>query len=194
MGRRSDEVEDILGDLTDLAQAEENVSIGDVVEATGGRGFAPFIMIPALLEITPIGGIPGVPTFLAVIIALVTVQMVMGRDHLWFPGFIENRSVNGDKLKSGAEKLVPAAKWLDTHFGHRLEWAADRGAMRLVAVVVLVLCLMVPPLELLPFASTLPMAAIAVLGAALLLRDGLVTIVGVVVAGSVLVAGIWLVL
>ena len=191
MGKRSDAVEDIMDRLSDLGQAQKRVSVADVVEATGDRGFGPFIMIPALLEMTPIGGIPGVPTFLSLTIAIVAVQMLWGQDHLWLPGFIENRKVSGRKLDEAARKLCPTAKWFDNHFGGRLEWAADRFAVRLTAVVVLILCCTVPPLEFIPFASTVPMFSIAILGAALILRDGWITITGIAFAVVGLGAGLW---
>jgi hypothetical protein len=44
------------------------------------------------------------------------------------------------------------------------------------------LCLTVPPLEFIPFASTAPMAAIAAFGLAMTLRDGLLMALGFVLS------------
>ncbi len=86
-------VEEVLGQLDDLTTKSGKVCISDVLDDFGGRSFGPFIMLPALLELTPVGGIPGVPTFLAALIALVAVQLLIGKEHIWMPGLLQNRAV-----------------------------------------------------------------------------------------------------
>lgn len=58
--------------------------------------------------------------------------------------------------------------------------------VRVAAAAILVLTLAIPPLELLPLATTAPMAAIAAFGMALLVKDGLLMIVAFVAAGAAL--------
>ena len=48
---------------------------------------------------------------------------------------------------------------------------------KVAAVMILLLCLTVPPLEFLPFASSAPMLAIAAFGLALTVRDGLLMLI-----------------
>ena len=175
---------DILDRLRDVANDEEQVPIGDVVEAMGARSFGPFIMIPAVLEITPVGGIPGVPTVLALFIALIAVQLLIGRDHVWMPQFVQRRAVGSKKLHKAVGKLKGMANFLDRHSKGRLEGLTKGTAIKLVAAVIIALCCTVPPLEFLPFASTIPMLAIAVLGLALTVRDGALLL------GSLLFAGL----
>ncbi len=129
-------------------------------------------MLPALLEITPIGGIPGLPTALALFIALIAIQLLVGRDHVWMPRFVQQRSVGSKKLHKSVRKLRGLANFLDHHSEGRLEGLTQGAAIRLVAAAVILLCCTVPPLEFLPFASSVPMLAIAVLGLALTVRDG----------------------
>lgn len=165
-------VTQVLGELDDLAATRDEVFIGDVLDDFGKRSFGPFIMLPALMEMTPIGGIPGVPTFLALIIALTAIQLLMGREHVWMPDFIQRRSVSGKKLHMAVGKMRGFADFLDRHSEGRLEALTEGFMPKLVAVVVLLLCCTVPPLELLPFASSIPMLANAILGLALTVRDG----------------------
>ena len=129
-------------------------------------------MIPALLEITPIGGIPGVPTALALIIALIAVQLLLSRDHVWMPDFVQQRAVGSNKLHKAVQKLRGVGGFLDRHSEGRLEGLTQGPAIKLVALTILALCCTVPPLEFVPFASSIPMLAIAVLGLALTVRDG----------------------
>lgn len=59
----------------------------------------------------------------------------------------------------------------------------------MAAGLCILLALTVPPLELLPFATTAPMAAIAAFGLALLVRDGLLMVIATLLAGAAVVLG-----
>lgn len=192
MNREPETVSDVLGELDELAANNREVCIADVLDDFGKRSFGPFIMLPALLELTPVGGIPGVPSFLALIIALTAVQLLMGRDHVWMPGFIQHRAVTGRKLHKAVGKLRGIANWLDAHSKRRMEFLTQGYWTKVAAVIVIVLCCTVPPLEFLPFASSLPMIAIAMLGMALTVRDGALTLAAIVFAALATGIGIYL--
>lgn len=188
------EVLDLLAEAvhSETCAGEERISVGGVLDSIRERSYGPFIFLLALVEISPIGGIPGVPTVLAFLILTAAVQLLAGREHIWVPGFIERRSFDGDGILALEKKVRPAARWLDRQTEERLTALVRTPAIKAAAVVIIVLCLCVPPLELVPFLSTLPMAAIALFGLAILTRDGLVMLIAF---GSVFaVAGgiIWL--
>lgn len=174
MSERHDDnsVNGILDELLDAAGSGGAVTVGRMAEAVGHRGYGPFLTIPALIEISPIGGIPGLPTLLALIIVIFSAQIAWGRDHLWLPDALEKRSVKEERLTHAVDRIRPVANWLDKWFHRRLERFAGPSARRAAAVVAILLCLTVPPLELVPFASTAPMGAIALIGLAMLVRDG----------------------
>ena len=183
---------EILDRLRMAADEHDKVSVGDVLDAIGDRSYGPALLIPALIEITPVGGIPGVPTFLALIIAITAVQMAFDRDHLWLPDFVQRRSVKGEKLHKAADKLDGVARKLDRWFHGRVPRFVKQPWPRVAAVIIIVLCLTVAPLEFLPFASTAPMLAIAAFGLALLVRDGLLMLIalGLSIASLILGAGL----
>jgi hypothetical protein len=178
MSGQTQAVEELLDDLSATARQEDRVEVNDVISTFGDRGWGPFLFVPAIVEISPLGAIPGLPTLLACIIAIFAVQIAWGREQMWLPDFLGKRSVSGDRLRKAMEKLRPLGRWLDRMFGARLRGLTTRAFTRGAAVLILLLCLTVPPLELLPFASTAPMAAIAVFGLALTLRDGLLMALG----------------
>lgn len=165
-------VGDMLDRLNARAGSLTRITIGDMMQAMGHRGHAPLLILPALLEISPIGGIPGLPTALAAIIVLTAVQIVLGRDHLWLPGFVQRRGIASGRLKKALGKLRPLADRTDRWFHGRLPALTGKPVTRIAAAVVILLACTVPPLELLPFASTAPMAAIIAIGLAMLVRDG----------------------
>ncbi|MDG6079075.1 exopolysaccharide biosynthesis protein [Erythrobacter litoralis] len=184
-------VDGVLAELDDLAAANEAVNIGDVLDDFGERSFGPFILLPALLEISPIGGIPGVPSVLAALIAVIAAQLLWGKDHVWLPQFVQQRGVFGKKLHKAVGKLRGISRWLDEHSQDRLERLVEGVWIRIAAGLVILLCCTVPPLEFLPFASTLPMAAIAAFGLALTVRDGLFMLIALIVSGIAAVGAVW---
>lgn len=170
------EVLDRLQQLGEQA-GEDKARLGDMLEALGQRAYGPFFIIFPMIDISPVGGIPGLPTAMAAVMILLAVQLVFGREHMWLPGFLANRGLKGEKLVKVADKTRPIAKRMDNWFHGRLPALTKGPMVKVAGVAVILLCLTVPPLELLPFASTAPMAAIMAFGIALLVRDGVLMMV-----------------
>jgi hypothetical protein len=186
-------VGDILDRLDELADEKDEVSLGQTIEAFGNRSYAPFLIVIPLIDLSPVGSIPGLPTVLALVIVLTAVQMLFGRRHLWLPGFLANRSLTSEKVKKAVAKVRPTGARMDKWFHGRLPALTTGPMVRVAAAAIIVLTLAVPPLELLPLATTAPMAAIAAFGMALLVKDGLLMIVAFVAAAGALAAavGLW---
>lgn len=182
-------VGEILDSLEDTASRREKVSVGTIVESFGNRSYGPCLLVPSLLDISPVGAIPGLPTFLALTIAIVAAQMAFGRNHLWLPGFIAHRKISSRKLCKAAAKSRGVARFMDRHFHGRLKRLTHAPFSRIAAIVIIALCLIVPPLELVPLATTGPMAAIAAFGLAVLVRDGALMIAALLLSGGAFALG-----
>ena len=169
-------VNELREELLERAQSQPRISIGDINEEMSARGRGPFFLIPALVELTPIGSIPGVPTAIAIVLGLFAVQVLIGRQHMWLPGFVEKLSMRSEKVKTALGKLEKVADRMDHAFHDKWSLFVSEPFQRAAALVVLVLCCTIPVLELVPFASSVPMLAIAALGLAMLVRDGRVMV------------------
>lgn len=112
MGTDSHKVDEILDYLRETAEGGDDVSVGDVVAASGDRGYGPLLFVPALIDISPIGGIPKLPKLLAAIMALVAGQIVLGCEAMWLPSLLRRRSVSVDTMSRTTDKLRPVARWL----------------------------------------------------------------------------------
>jgi hypothetical protein len=172
-------VGDVLDRLKQLGEeaGDKKAKLGDAVQAMGHRAYGPFFILFPLIDISPVGGIPGLPTAMAVVMVLLALQLLFGREDLWLPGFLANRGLKGKKLVTVADKMRPVAKWLDRWFHGRMPTFTKGPMIKAAAVAIIALCTTVPPLELLPFASTLPMVAILSFGLALLVHDGLLMLI-----------------
>lgn len=169
----------------------DEVEIGDLIDALDQRGYGPMLAVLPLIELTPLGGIPGFPTLLALTLAIITVRLLMGYEHIWAPGWIRRGKLKSDRVIGSLEWLKPLSLRIDATLHARLSRLAGPTGQRIAAVVILCLLLMVPPLELLPFATTGPMLAIATFGLALLYRDGLLMLLGFAGAAVAVVAALW---
>ena len=167
---------DMLDQLETVGQDDGEASLGDLVEAFGNRGHGPILMIPALLVLTPLGGIPLFPSVMAMVIILFSAQMLIGKNQISLPGFLGKRGVSSYRLTSAVGKARPAARRLDRWFHGRLPTLTRNSFVRGSAAVCVLLAASVPPLEVVPFSAAVPMAAIAIFGHALTVKDGVLMI------------------
>ncbi|MEL6738149.1 MAG: exopolysaccharide biosynthesis protein [Pseudomonadota bacterium] len=174
--------------LGELEAEDGQVRIGQVVETFGDRGYGPLLLVPALLGASPLGGIPTVPSLLALMIGFIAMQIVVGRTHFWLPGFIADRSVSQEKLKSARETLSKPAEVMDQLFHGRLSWATHDPMPRIAAAIIIILCVLIVPLELVPLAALLPFSAIAAFGMALTVRDGALMLLAIAISVASLIA------
>jgi hypothetical protein len=179
-------VTDILDKLEKTAHASGQVKGSEIVHAFGNRSYGPLLTLPPLLEISPLGGVPGVATAMALIVVVIAVQMVLGRRCCWLPRFVTTRSMKSTNLARAVTKMRPLASWLDRWFHGRLRALTTAPFVRAAGAACILLALTVPFLDLVPFASTAPMAAVALFGLALLMHDGALMIAGSVAAAATL--------
>ena len=165
-------VNGVLDRLDEKANDSERVSIHDLIAAFGRRSFGPLLMVPALIGLSPLAGVPGMPTLIGVIIILFAGQIAFGRSDLWIPGLLGNRSVKAERIEKAAAKLRPLADRMDRWFHGRLPALTTGIGVRVAAGACVLLALVIAPLELLPFAAALPLTGIALIGLALLVHDG----------------------
>ena len=162
------------GGDSDEGSAEEGdedgavqVSVADVLSEIGTRSFAPIILVPALILVSPLSGIFGLPTIGATIIFLITVQKLLGRPHVWVPGIIRRRKVNADKLDKAIDWLRKPCAWVDRKTEKRLSALVSRPARTVNLLLICAICLVIPALEILPMVTSLFATAITFFAIAL---------------------------
>lgn len=184
--------ETLVDEIGELAERDDRVSLGDLVDRIGHRGFGPLLFVPALVVISPLGGVPGVPSLFAAVIAIIAVQVLLGRSGIWMPDALEARNIGAERVKNAVKAVRPHAKRMDRWLGNRFPQLVQRPAKLAAAAAVLGLSAMVPPLEIVPFAALLPMLGIALIGLAFTARDGVLMLAGYWVAVSALIMGGWM--
>ena len=159
-------------------------NVGSILRATGSRAAGPLLFLPALVMVSPVGAIPGVPIVLSTLIVLVAGQIVIGRESLWLPDFLRKREIPEDKVTSVIDTLRPYAKKTDKILGRRLTWLTGGAVPRVIAAICILLSILVYPATLVPLAVALPGAAIILLSLGLLTRDGVVVLLGLLLSAA----------
>jgi hypothetical protein len=82
---------------------------------------------------------------------------------------------------------------MDRQIHGRLKPLTRGPFVKAAGIIVIALCCTVPPLELLPFASTAPMFAVACFGLAMMVGDGLLMLAAFLLSGmaAALGLGLW---
>lgn len=163
------DVVDRLDALTD----RPSLSVRDLIAAFGPASFLPLMMVPALLVVSPLSGIPFFSSFSGLTIALIAGQMLLRRDHVWLPGFVMRREVPGKVLHKGAARTRSLADWLDRHAHGRLKALVTPPLMVVPQGVCVLAGAAMPLLEVLPFSSSLLGAAVTLIAVGFLAGDGL---------------------
>jgi hypothetical protein len=177
-------IEDVLECVEEAGATDERVSVGEIVHRIGEGAFPPLMLAPALVVVTPASAIIGLSTFCGMIVALVAFQMVIGRDRLWLPAFILNRTMRQQRLERILGHIERPARFIDRLTRRRLTILVDPPMARLWALICLLLSLIIPVLELVPMSSTIIAATISLFALAMLARDGLLVVVGLLVLGG----------
>lgn len=177
-------LEGVLDELKEANQpGRREVSIGDIRKAIGQRAYGPLLLVPGLIALTPLGGIPTVPTILAVIVLLIAGQMLIGRRRIWLPQVLLRRSVKRERLDKSLKKARPVARFVDRFLKPRLTSLTTGAFAYVIAACCVALALIMPPLEIVPFAVMAPAAAIAAFGLALTSHDGALAVLAFFFSG-----------
>lgn len=177
---------DLTGLLTELRErhAGESFTVQQMIEAVEDRGFGPLLLLPALLVVTPLGAIPGVPTLMALAITLIAVQLVLGKHHPWLPARLRRMTIDQRAFEAAYTRALPVTQRIDNLLYPRLKLLTSGLAPRLIALLCTLLALIMIPLELLPFAAAAPATAIVLLALGLSVYDGLLVLLGLLAAAG----------
>lgn len=171
-------LEDTLDDALDVTEGEDEVTLGELLDAYGSRSFGPVLVLFGLLALfPPIGAVPGIPIVLGGVLLLFAAQFVAGRDHVWIPSKIRDRSFERKRLEKAEEKARSTLHRLDKLFTERLTFATGPKAEKAAAVASLIHALLMIPLEFVSLVA-IPGVALTAFGVGLMAKDGLFMLIG----------------
>ena len=181
-------LQQLLDTLRTIDHDHSPVQLADILEVTEQRSFGPILLIAGLVTLAPlIGDIPGVPTLMALLVIVVSGQLLAGRDQIWLPRFLSERSVTRRNLDRTLDRLERPAQIIDRFFRPRLSSLVMGVGSYLMGFSAMLVALTMPMLEFIPFGATLAGAALTAFGLSLIARDGYLAIFSLAATATVVV-------
>jgi len=190
-------------DATSLTEVAERVrsagdgrtvSVADILDAIGRRGFGPLILVFALIALSPVGAIPGASIVTAALITLLSVQLLARRSAPWAPARLRAIRIRQRRLDAGIDRLRPALARIDRVVRSRWRTLAEPPWSAAIPLCCIALSALMIPLALVPWGVVPPAAAMVGLGLGLSARDGLVLAIGHGLSAGAAVFGVVLLL
>ena len=159
-------------DIEELLTLREgdDITLGDLVEAVGKRGFGILLLLLSLPSALPFPA-PGYSTPFGIMLFLLSLQILVGRKTPWLPQWACRRVIKrstADVIISGGAKFFA---FLERFIHPRYSSLTGRTGTRFCALLLLIMSgLMILPI---PLTNTLPAMVIFCVGVALTERDGL---------------------
>jgi len=175
----SRELTHVLQELEDALEGER-IAVGEITRRLGGRSFASVMLIFSLISTSPASGIPGVTTVVAAVVFVLVVQMLLGRDCVWLPQFVQRRHLSTAKLREGLVWLRKPVQFIERFLRPRLTILLTRPWILAPLVLILGLTLFMPVMEIIPLSGSFASAVIALFAAGFLTRDGALVAVSLV--------------
>lgn len=168
---RTRALSDVLDQLESVAD-NKSIQVGEVVEHLGRKSFASLMLIFALISTSPASGIPGVTATVALLVLILTVQPIFGRDCVWLPTLVTKRRMSTEKLCKGISWLRKPVRFAERFLRPRFTFLFRRPWVLFPLLLIVALTLVMPFLEAIPTSGLIASAVIALFAAALLTRDG----------------------
>lgn len=163
--------------LERAGDGRQQLAVADMVDSVKDRGFGPLILLPALVTFLPTGGIPGVPAVAAVIIVLVSCQMLLGWQDPWLPERVTSLTVDRQRFIRLLRKSHAVTRRIDKVIRPRMQWVVSSKGSRLVGFMTMLVALSMIPTGLIPFLTALPSGFLVMLSLGLVARDGLLVLI-----------------
>lgn len=138
------------------------------------RSFGLLVLVMAIIGLTP-----GIASFSGFLLAIPSIQMIMGRDSPALPAFLGQRAISTPHFTRWVARIIPPLRYAETLVHPRWQMGAAT-TKRVVGIVNLVMAATITlPF---PFAYTIPTLVIALIAFAYLEEDGLLLAVGYLAA------------
>lgn len=183
-------LEDLLDHLEENTSGEE-ATLDDVRDAVGHRAYGPLLLAIGLINVSPIGMIPGIWLFTATIALIVAFQLLISADEPWMPDGVLKKSFPRKRMKQTNKWLKPWAKRVDSVIRPRFTFLFNPPVLQLVALLAIAMALITYPLSMIPGAGIISGTALVLIGLGLTVRDGLLVMFSTAFAGGAVWLLVW---
>lgn len=154
------------------ARPGAQLTLNEIVEAFGERGFGALILMVSLISLLPWP--PGSKLILSVPIILLSLELAFQRSSVWLPGWALRRSMPRAVFSRGVGKAIRPIRFVERLSRPRILWLTGDAAdvVTGLACVFLAVMMALP----VPFGDLLPGVTLILFGLGIMQRDGVVVI------------------
>ncbi len=171
----------LLDDLAAAVGGAEHIRFGDILATIGARGFGPLLCLFSTALILPSGMIPGLPGIVAVLYAMIGIEIALGNRALRLPRRVRDWQVPATHVRAFIERAVPLAKRARRVLKPRYADAVTaRPTLLLVAATLLATAVVLFVMGFIPGLPFLIAVPVLLVGLGLTAEDGLVLGAGLI--------------
>ncbi|MBS7804397.1 exopolysaccharide biosynthesis protein [Rhizobiales bacterium TNE-4] len=166
--------------LPALAVAGEGpgITLRAIMKTLGERGFALLVVGLGLPNCLPMP--PPIPLLCGLLLIFVALQMVLGWNTPWLPGFLLDKTVSRATMANFIERAMPWVRKLERVAKPRFGIVDSRLAFRLIGSALMMFSVALVCAA--PFIGQVPLGvAVVLIGLGLVERDGLLVLGGIAV-------------
>lgn len=155
------------------------VTLNEILEIAGERTFGFLFVLLSLPSALPIPA-PGYSTPFGIVMFLLAVQLIIGREQPWLPESFRKKGFERSKIQGLISKGIPWLQKIEMVARPRLTAVCTSRVGRLiigVAIALMSISMMIP----IPLTNTLPAIGIFVTGFGLLDDDGAISLGGLTI-------------
>ena len=158
--------------------AGDRITVAQIVEALGARGFSLLIVILGLPNSLPMP--PPIALVSGFLMVFISLQLIFGRSSPWLPATVLKHSIARHDVAKAVDTAMPWVRWIEklarprfSLFDHAASW---RGLGLALLVLSLGLVFALPVIGQIPIGI-----ALCLMGLGLVERDGYLTLIGFVI-------------
>jgi len=159
---------------------QESVTLGDLVDALGGRALAGLLLVFGLACTLPLP--PGATTVFGLPLLLLAPQLVLGVAAPWAPRRVRERRLSMAQVRGVFERMIPWLRRMESVSRPRLAFVVGDLGQRLIGLIctLFALVLILP----IPLGNMLPGATVTLFSLAMLQKDGALALAGYAFAAA----------
>ncbi len=163
----------------------QSITVQDMMDELGRKSFAAMIMIFALLAASPASAVPGLTATVGLSVAVMVVQMLAGRDHIWLPGFLATRRIPSQRVCQAIGWLRRPVHAVERVLRPRMTFLIKRPWLYLPLSIMLCIALFMPVMEVVPTSGSIASSVVALFAAGMLMRDGALVFAATLLSAAV---------
>ncbi|NJL97246.1 exopolysaccharide biosynthesis protein [Candidatus Gracilibacteria bacterium] len=166
-------------DIKTIFKENESITFGQFIQKISHKSFGVMLVVLAIPSALPLPA-AGYSVPFGIILTVLAIQMILNKKYVWFPNWINNRSLPTSKDAKLLNGMVKFLEFFENLLKPRLKILSKGLFYRVLGILVLLCAIsMIIPI---PLTNTIPAFGVFLVGLGLLEEDGFFILAGLISA------------